>query len=257
MNEKAQQLNLKNTVFENPIGLDDEKQHSTVDEVAILLNEAMKNKKFKEIFFSKSYTFKDKSKTVYSTVFSIANSIDSSVNYILGGKTGFTYGAGRCLASIALDENNNIKYLLVTTNADINGSNHVKDAINIYNYYFQNYKYQEIIKKDDILVELKIKNDLKTVKKIKAKEPILLYLPNDYDKNEIKINYNGIEKLNYGMKKDTKIGYIDISYKNKIYKKVDVVLDEDVNFSLINFIKNNIITISIFIIILLFVIKMY
>lgn len=59
------------------------------------------------------------------------------------------------------------------------------------------------------------------------------------------------------MKKDTKIGYIDISYKNKIYKKVDVVLDEDVNFSLINFIKNNIITISIFIIILLFVIKMY
>ena len=94
-------------------------------------------------------------------------------------------------------------------------------------------------------------------KKIKAKEPILLYLPNDYDKNEIKINYNGIEKLNYGMKKDTKIGYIDISYKNKIYIKVDVVLDEDVNFSLINFIKNNIITISIFIIILLFVIKMY
>ena len=89
-------------------------------------------------------------------------------------------------------------------------------------------------------------------KKIKAKEQILLYLPNDYDKNEIKINYNGIEKLNYGMKKDTKIGYIDISYKNKIYKKVDVVLDEDVNFSLINFIKNNIITISIFIIILLF-----
>lgn len=257
MNEKAQQLNLKNTVFENPIGLDDEKQHSTVDEVAILLNEAMKNEKFKEIFFSKSYTFKDKSKTVYSTVFSIANSIDSSVNYILGGKTGFTYGAGRCLASIALDENNNIKYLLVTTNADINGSNHVKDAINIYNYYFQNYKYQEIIKKDDTLVELKIKNDPKTVKKIKAKEPILLYLPNDYDKNEIKINYNGIEKLNYGMKKDTKIGYIDISYKNKIYKKVDVVLDENVNFSLINFIKNNIITISIFIIILLFVIKMY
>ena len=75
------------------------------------------------------------------------------------------------------DENNNIKYLLVTTNADINDSNHVKDAINIYNYYFQNYKYQEIIKKDDTLVELKIKNDPKTVKKIKAKEPILLYLP--------------------------------------------------------------------------------
>ena len=139
----------------------------------------------------------------------------------------------------------------------INRVSDVKDAINIYNYYFQNYKYQEIIKKDDTLVELKIKNDPKTVKKIKAKEPILLYLPNDYDKNEIKINYNGIEKLNYGMKKDTKIGYIDISYKNKIYKKVDVVLDEDVNFSLINFIKNNIITISIFIIILLFVIKMY
>ena len=85
----------------------------------------------------------------------------------------------------------------------------------------------EIIKKDDILVELKIKNDPKTVKKIKAKEPILLYLPNDYDKNEIKINYNGIEKLNYGMKKDTKIGYIDISYKNN-----------EITEAKINFIKN-------------------
>ena len=135
-----------------------------------------------------------------------------------------------------------ITFISNTYGLDINSKNAVMYNLNDNTVVFEKNKDQET----SIASLTKIMTVLVAIENI-----------SDYDKNEIKINYNGIEKLNYGMKKDTKIGYIDISYKNKIYIKVDVVLDEDVNFSLINFIKNNIITISIFIIILLFVIKMY
>lgn len=59
MNKKAQELNLKNTHFTNTVGLDDENHYSTLNDVAIILKGALKNKKFKEIFTTDSYTFSD------------------------------------------------------------------------------------------------------------------------------------------------------------------------------------------------------
>ena len=47
MNEKAKELGLKNTHFVNPTGLDIKGHYSSVDDVAIILKEALKNDTFK------------------------------------------------------------------------------------------------------------------------------------------------------------------------------------------------------------------
>ncbi|MCI8459829.1 MAG: D-alanyl-D-alanine carboxypeptidase, partial [Bacilli bacterium] len=117
MNNKAKEIGLKNTHFQNTVGLDAENHHSTVNEIAILLKSAFKNDKFKEIFMTETYTVSDGTITVRNSMKKAAAVYGIDVSNILGAKTGYTGNAGRCLASIAYDSDNDITYLLVTTKA--------------------------------------------------------------------------------------------------------------------------------------------
>ena len=59
MNEKAQEIGMKNTVFNNPSGLDQEKgNYSTAYDMAILTSYAMKNETYRKIVSTKSYKVK-------------------------------------------------------------------------------------------------------------------------------------------------------------------------------------------------------
>ena len=49
MNDKAKDLGLINTHFENPVGMDHENNYSTASDVAKMLLYALENKTFKEI----------------------------------------------------------------------------------------------------------------------------------------------------------------------------------------------------------------
>ena len=56
MNEKAQEIGMKNTVFNNPSGLDQEKgNYSTAYDMAILTSYAMKNETYRKIVSTKNY----------------------------------------------------------------------------------------------------------------------------------------------------------------------------------------------------------
>ena len=241
MNKKAQELGMKNTIFKNTTGLDEEGQYSTVEDVAILLKESLKNEKFKEIFIAESYTFTDKSLTVNSTLRKTAKSYGYDVSYILGAKTGYTYDAGKCLASLAIDEENNIEYLLVTTNASIDkiDAYHIKDAATIYNHYFNNYKYHNLVNKGDILVTLKTKYWKEESISIFANNDVKYYLENTFNKDNIILKYNGIDTVTSNMEKGTKLGTIDIIYDDEVLNTIEVCLPDKVEFSIPVFIKEN------------------
>ena len=261
MNNKAKELNMNNTVFKNTTGLDENGQYSTVNDVAILLKAALKNEKFKEIFTSESYTFKDKSMTVKSSLKNTAKTYNYDVNYILGAKTGYTFNAGKCLASLAIDEENNIEYLLVTTNASTDKSDayHVKDAVTIYNYYFNNYKYHNLVDKDDLLLTLKTKYSKEKTINIYATEDIKYYLENTFKKEEVQLKYTGTSIITPNMKKGTKLGKIEVIYNGKVLDTIDIKLQEQIKFSILEYLKVNIkyiiISISIILILLIIVIK--
>lgn len=258
MNKKAKELKMNNTKFKNTTGLDEDNQYSTVNDVAILLKEALKNEKFKEIFTAKSYKFSDNSITVYSTLRKTANTYNYNVDYIKGAKTGYTYNAGRCLASIALDKENNIEYLLVTTNASINKNDayHIKDAVTIYNYYFKNYKYHNLVNKNDLILTLNTKYTKEKNIKIYAKEDIKYYLDNTYKKEDVKLKYTGINIITPDIKKGTKLGKIDVIYNNEILNTIDIYLPKKIEFSILEFLKINIkyVILSILILIILTII---
>lgn len=229
MNQKAKELGLNNTSFANPIGLDDKNNYSTTEEVAKLLMYAYDNKTFKEIFETKEYEFKDKSLKVESSLIHHGKRVNLDTSMILGAKTGYDIDAGRCLASIAYDKKNDIYYLLVTTKADDDTSvmYNIKDAVDIYNYFFDNYSYHDLIKKNDDLVSIKtkyLKDDEVTFKS--DKQVKLYYNNNNFNKKNIKITYSGIKEIKPFTKKGSTLGTVSVYYKDKLIDKIDIKLTE-------------------------------
>lgn len=262
MNQKAKELKMTNTNFINTTGLDEEGQYSTANDVAILLKAALKNEKFKEIFTTESYVFSDKSLTAYSTIRKTATKYGYEIDYIKGAKTGYTYNAGKCLASIAIDEENNIEYLLVTTNASTNTNDayHLKDAVTIYNYYFNNYKYHNLLDKGDLILTLPTKYGKQKHIDIYASDDIKYYLDNSFNKANVKLNYIGTDIITTKMEKNTKLGKIEIIYNDEILNTFDVYLPEKIDFSLLVFLKENltyVILSSLVILIILIIIVKY
>ncbi len=253
MNDKAKKLNLKNTNFSNVIGLDDENNYSTAKDVATLFNYALKNKNFKEIITTETY------KTANNRL-SFKNKIRKNQlvgDYILGGKTGTTDGAGLCLASIAQADDAN--FLLVTLGApyDKKGNHSLEDASTIYKYYKENYSYQTIWNEKDTILTLKTKYIKKEKINFKAKNNFKAYLPNNIKKEDIKYEYKGIKLLTPNLKKGKQLGTLAVYYKDKLLKKEKIYLEEKLNLSILKVIEaHKIITsiVVIFIILILFII---
>ncbi len=139
MNEKAKELGMDDTNFVNSTGLQHRNHYTTVKDLSILLEYALKNELFKQIFTSVDYITNATNMHpdgVYlkSTLFENMDNQSILNGEILGGKTGYTDEAGLCLASIAIL--NGKSYLLITTGAKGNHNSeqyNIDDAILVYN----------------------------------------------------------------------------------------------------------------------------
>lgn len=111
MNKKAQELGLKNTRFATVSGLDEEDNYSSAYDLAFLFKYACQNPLFLEIINTKEYSFVSTKGQNYS--FSNTNELLGSDSRIIGGKTGFTEEAGRCLISLAQDKDHKVITVLM------------------------------------------------------------------------------------------------------------------------------------------------
>jgi len=139
MNQKAADLGMHNTHFENSTGLHNENHYTTVKDLSILLSYALQNDTFREIFTSSRHSTQPTNKhpggiTFNSTMFEDLNNQNIIGGEILGGKTGYTDEAGLCLASLA--KVGKQEYILVTAGAKGNHKSeqyNITDALAVYN----------------------------------------------------------------------------------------------------------------------------
>lgn len=92
MNERAQEIGLLDTHFENPHGLDAETHYSTACDMARLAAAALENELFATIVARKSIRIGSRSFVNHNRLLSMVDGAD-------GVKTGFTKRCGRCLVS--------------------------------------------------------------------------------------------------------------------------------------------------------------
>ena len=247
MNAKAEELGMENTHFTNTIGLDSQENYSTVSDVYKMFSYALKNDTFKELITSESYTTTN-GKTFYSTVANTNN------QYILGGKTGTTDGAGLCLASLANIDGE--EFMLVTTGAPYDGDRryNIEDASYVYNYLADNYSTQKIVSRGDVILTLNTRYAQQDKIEFLASEDISYFLPNAYNKDDIVYNYEGTEVLTSGIKQGTKLGTLSIYYQNELIKEVDITLNEKVRLDIFKYIQGHIMEIIVIVLAIILII---
>lgn len=131
MNQKATELGLSNTHFDNPSGLDGETHHSTALDLAKLAAYCMNNALFADIVQTESAE-------IAGRVLSNHNRLLSEIG-ACGVKTGFTKACGRCLVSAK--EQNGRLLICVTLNAPNDWEDHKK----LYAYGFSQYSSYNIL----------------------------------------------------------------------------------------------------------------
>lgn len=145
MNEKAKELNLCNTHFVTPHGLDNDEHYTTARELAIMADYALKNKTFYSIVGTKNITININGR---SRNLSNTNELLGSMPGVYGVKTGFTNGANRCLVTSC--KRDNLDIITVVLGADTKKFR-TQDSIKLINYAMNNYK--------EVDVENKIKEE--------------------------------------------------------------------------------------------------
>lgn len=137
MNIKAQELNLANTIFSNPNGLDvyDDGNISSCLDMAYLMSYCIENPLFREIISTKYYYNNIKGK------WKNKNRLLFDYKYSQGGKTGYTKKAKRTLINYALKDNK--KLIVVTLNCSDDFTMHKL----LFEKYFNEYNYLSFLKK--------------------------------------------------------------------------------------------------------------
>ena len=138
MNLKAKALGMSDTHFTNVTGLHDDNHYSTLKDLSILLQAALKNEMFRKVFTTGMYETEPTNKHPEGLVFESTFFRKISVNamkdvFLLGGKTGFTDEAGLCLATLA--SCNQQEYILITAGAKARNAAqafHIIDALHFY-----------------------------------------------------------------------------------------------------------------------------
>ena len=210
MNKNAIKIGMKNTVFKNPSGLDQEDggNISSSYDMALLMSYAMKNKDFRKIVSKKKYFLKT-NMNVYK--WTNKHKLLYSYKYMTGGKTGFTKIAKRTLVSTASKDGLNL--VAVT----INDGNDFKDHVNLFEEAFSKYNNYLLIKKGEIVIPGED-----------------FYNKRFYIKNNVSyplnIDEKGIIKMKYELKKlrkyrnNSKVGVVKVYLGDEVIDKENIYL---------------------------------
>ena len=232
MNTLAKKIGMESSNFVNVTGLDIDNHYSTVSDLLKMLQYALKNETFKTIYTTKSYTLSN-GLVVDATVKKYNNLMKLDVSRIIGSKTGYTNKAGLCISSIF--ESNNHEFIFISTNAEFIYGNYynLKDNLNIINFMDKNYNNQTTVKSTDIIKTIPVNFSNIPKYDVLLSKDALAYLPNDYNKDDIKVNYNGKTSITF-LDNNKQIGKVTITYKdNPIYEEDILLKDVKINFYLL------------------------
>ena len=199
MNEKAIEIGMKNTVFNNPHGLDEETQNkSSAYDMALLSSYASQNETYMKIAGTKKYQIKSNKK---SYLWNNRNKLLFSYEFCTAGKTGYTPSAGRTLVTNA--SKNNLNLTVVT----LNDGNEYQTHEELYEYAFSNYKNYKILDTKKFKIDDSYYPD-----KIYIKENFSYPLKEE-EKDLIKVEVKLTKLKNY--KNDDQVGIVIVKLGNE------------------------------------------
>ena len=239
MNKKATQLGCTGTHFVNAHGLHDDNHYTTSRDMAKIMLAALEHDEFKEIYSTARYVVPETNRSgeriLNNTNYLIA---DDLINFyyderFVGGKTGYTSEAGRCLASVAESEDSDFEFLAIIMGAQektdeddpniITYYGHFDETVDMVNHGFYNFTTAEIYHPGQVVGQFRVSGGENSVsgEPGDAKKVIV---PSDYKEADINFRTevaNGelIAPINAG----DVIGTLRVWYRDVCIAQTDVL----------------------------------
>lgn len=221
MNKKCDELNLHNTHFDNPHGLDSQTHYTTAYDLAVITAKAMENEIFRDIVKTKIAQIPSATQGESRFLRNKHKLLQSDFDGCEGVKTGFTDNALRCCVTSC--QRNGMRLICVVLNCP----NMFEDSATLINSAFQNYSKTKLLEANKYIESLTVKNcnidTVKTYTKSSFEYPLK---ESELDKINTKVILP--ECIETPTVKDSEIGeykiYLgnDLIFEAKIYTMEDV-----------------------------------
>lgn len=217
MNERAKQMGLTHTHFENPHGLPSDNHYTTARELALIAAEALKNDTFAQIVSTKK-----KKLDYHGLVIENSNRLLSSYEYTTGVKTGFTKAAGRCLVTSAKKDG------VTLINVTLNDGNDWQDHTEMFEEGFRRVSSYTLYEAGQYSITVPVLNGTHPAR-FTNPEPVygvcidgqkIEYIPTDCLPQSL---YAPIQKETF----DQQV-YVELAYKNRLVGTMKLTLCESV-----------------------------
>ncbi len=218
MNETAQKIGLKNSVFANSTGLPDENQRMSAEDLAVLARAIIKE--YPEYY----HIFQEKEFVHNGIKQGNRNPLLYSMSGADGLKTGHTEEAGFCLTGSAVRGD---RRLIEVVGGLSSNKERSEESEKLMSYGFREFKNYKIFSKGDVVDQLKVWYGVnKTVDMVVFEDVILTLQKNQVKDYHVKVVYN--EPLHAPVKKGTVIGAAHLISPSGEVQTVKLIAAQDV-----------------------------
>ena len=195
MNNKAKDLNLKNTNFTNPSGLYDPSQYTTAQDLATLMRFALSNPMFNNIFSFNARTWESGGKT---QMLVNSNTLFWSYDGVDGGKAGYNDKQQQSAITTATREGTRL--ICIALDSPENAV--FGDSTKLFDYGFSNFKTDILVQKGQVIKTLTVADQV--INLISYNDVYYTFPIGDNYINRFELNIT--DKLDLPITKDTVLG---------------------------------------------------
>ncbi|KUO76014.1 MAG: hypothetical protein APF77_00010 [Clostridia bacterium BRH_c25] len=223
MNSKAKELGAANTNFVTPNGLHDDNHYTTARDLAMIAKYAMTLDKFRDVVKEVKYTIPKTNKQEERNYITNTNKLiwktydKLRYEYATGIKTGYTTKSKQCLVGGA--KKGDLELISVVLGAD--GQKVYSDTVALFEYGFENYQNVEILKKDQIVTSVSVKEGEEKINLLAAEDFSLVLSQAEQDNVNTEIKTN--DTIKEPIKKGEVLGAILINVNGEEIKKIDLL----------------------------------
>ncbi len=234
MNERAQQIGMKDTHFSNVHGLHDENHYTTAYDMSLLAREALKNSLFAEIAKTPRAVINGEEILTTNHLISRFKDPNYYYSYAIGIKTGFTTPAGHCLVSAA--EKNGSRYVCVVMNSPQDKSTgkigSFTDTKALFEWAFSNFEEKTLLSKSTPVQEVPVRlAQNKDYLVLTPEADLKAIVPKDLDPKSLTFDYEVQESITAPVKKGEALGKVTVSSGDKTYGTLNLIALNDVERS--------------------------
>ncbi|WP_077320712.1 D-alanyl-D-alanine carboxypeptidase family protein [Virgibacillus proomii] len=223
MNEKAKELQLKNTKFQNSTGLPADDHYSTAYDMAIMSKELLKH----ESVTTYTSIYEDYLRKGKENEFWLVNTNRLVKFYpgVDGLKTGYTSEAKYCLTATA--EKDDMRVIAVVMGADSTKERNAQIS-QMLDYAFNHFQTKKLFKKGDKITELNLLKAENKITDVVASESISTLYRRGESTDKITTDIRLVKDLNLPVKRGEKVGELIVKNGDTILSKSALTVEEPI-----------------------------